>query len=364
VTYPVVISKVEIAGGPEIEGAVLKIVDRETGETVASWTSSKDEKKTVSLPEGKYTLIEVAEPDIYHQHAEDIDFEVDENGKVTVGGSEVTEVQMIDAKAGALEVVVTEKDTGDVVPDAVIEITTPDGDVITIKTDEDGKVVITNLEPGDYKVVIKEVPDGYKVVTGETDTVEVVVEDTVVHEAIIDKRTGDLEIIIVDEDTGDVVPGAEVEIVKPDGTIETYITDKDGTIVIKDTDIGDYTITVKDVPDGYTVTTEVTVKTTVVEDKKTTEIVKIDIEEDTSTEPDTETSTDLPSETTTQEPTVTTRTSTSDSTTQATTSQTSDKTKPKKTGDETPMALLIAIMSLAAGAAVVVVIKKRKINRR
>ena len=99
--------------------------------------------------------------------------------------------------------------------------------------------------------------------TGTGDTGDTGTEDTTDITTETDD-TGNLIIIVTDEETGEVVPGATVEVEYPDGKTETFVTDDEGKITIKDVPPGDYTITVIDVPEGYDVTTDEEVEVTVV----------------------------------------------------------------------------------------------------
>lgn len=87
---------------------------------------------------------------------------------------------------------------------------------------------------------------------------------------------GNLVITVFDEKTGDVVPGAKVEVINPDGTKKTYTTDDYGKVTIKNTAPGDYTVAVTDVPKGYTVTTNKKVTLTVKKNKTSSATIKID----------------------------------------------------------------------------------------
>ena len=81
---------------------------------------------------------------------------------------------------------------------------------------------------------------------------------------------GDLTIIITDEKTDDQVPGAAIEVTTPTGDKTEHVTDSTGTVTIKDTPAGDYSVVVTDVPKGYTVTKNKKVTITV-EKGQTTE---------------------------------------------------------------------------------------------
>ncbi len=81
---------------------------------------------------------------------------------------------------------------------------------------------------------------------------------------------GEVTIIITDEKTDEPVPGATVEVTTPTGDKTEHVTDSEGTITIKDTPAGDYSVVVTDAPKGYTVTKNKKVTVTV-EKGQTTE---------------------------------------------------------------------------------------------
>ncbi len=83
------ISKQDITGTTEVEGATLQILD-ENGKQVAQWISTKNAYvlKGVLNADTTYTLHEENAPDGY-AYAEDITFTIDKTGKVTVNGEDV-----------------------------------------------------------------------------------------------------------------------------------------------------------------------------------------------------------------------------------------------------------------------------------
>jgi len=73
------ITKTDLVTGEELEGAELEVIDKETGETIDKWTSSKEPHKVVGLEENKtYILKETTCPYGYEQ-AEEIEFTVTED---------------------------------------------------------------------------------------------------------------------------------------------------------------------------------------------------------------------------------------------------------------------------------------------
>ncbi len=73
------IVKTDIVTGEELEGAELEVIDKETGETIDKWTSTKEPHKVTGLEENKeYILKETTCPYGYEQ-AEEIEFTVTED---------------------------------------------------------------------------------------------------------------------------------------------------------------------------------------------------------------------------------------------------------------------------------------------
>lgn len=73
------IIKTDLVTGEELEGAELEVIDKETGETIDKWTSTKEPHRVVGLEENKtYILKETTCPYGYEQ-AEEIEFTVSED---------------------------------------------------------------------------------------------------------------------------------------------------------------------------------------------------------------------------------------------------------------------------------------------
>ena len=369
--YDVYITKAEMADGSgEVEGATLTLYDKD-GNVVESWKSEKTAHQ-VSLEAGDYTLVETLLPenDIYHVQSEDVTFTVGDDGKVASTNALGDDgVVMVDDIGGAFTVKVVEEETGTPVPNATIEITKPDGTTETVTTDENGEVIVTNLPDGEeytYKVV--KVPDGYDVKTGGTDKVTIekgktidkreeiapkaepktdatTEEKTTTEEQTTtaektteeqpddedeeedeeDEDTGTLIVTVIDEKTGKPVPNATVEITNPDGTKGTYTTDENGQIKLTELPAGEYKVVVTKVPDGYSVTTG-KVETVTVEEGKTTKHTAMIAK-------------------------------TEDSPAKSATS------KSVKTSDNAKLIPIIIVMVLSLAFIIVIIIRKRRINK-
>ncbi len=200
----------------------------------------------------------------------------DLTAKVVAASSDTVEFTNKYTIPGNLTVTVYDDLTKDVVPNAEVEITDPQGDKTTYTTDADGKITLTDIEPGDYYIETVKVPEGYSVSLGETENAEVKAGETTTHDVYI-VIPGDLIVTVYDEKTGDVVPGATVEITNPDGETTEYKTDENGQIILESTEPGDYVIETVEVPSGYEVTLGKEETATVVSKEETTHDVYIDI---------------------------------------------------------------------------------------
>lgn len=160
------ISKTDITGDTEIEGAKLTITD-ENGNIVETWTSGKEPHYIEKLPIGKYTLKEEQAPNGYVV-SEEITFEVADT-------AEIQKVAMKDDTAkGRLIIEKTDKDTGAALKGAEFELRDADGKVVeTLITDENGHATSGLLAIGTYKdgkfdkaatyyLVETKAPEGYQ----------------------------------------------------------------------------------------------------------------------------------------------------------------------------------------------------------
>ena len=158
------ISKTDITGDNELEGAVLSVIDAD-GNLVEKWTSGKEPHMIEKLPAGKYTLREETAPFGY-VIAQDIEFEVKET-------DEIQKVAMKDEAAVGKIIISKKSEDGKALAGAKFEIRDTDGKVIeTLTTDKDGHAESSELpiaafkdgkyeEAVTYTVVEVEAPKGY-----------------------------------------------------------------------------------------------------------------------------------------------------------------------------------------------------------
>lgn len=158
------ISKTDITGENELEGAVLSVIDAD-GNLVEKWTSGKEPHMIEKLPAGKYILREETAPFGY-VIAQDIEFEVKET-------DEIQKVAMKDEVAVGKIIISKKSEDGKALAGAKFEIRDKDGKVIeTLITDKDGhaesgELPIATFKDGKYEeavtytVVEVEAPEGY-----------------------------------------------------------------------------------------------------------------------------------------------------------------------------------------------------------
>ncbi|SHK54166.1 SpaA isopeptide-forming pilin-related protein [Hespellia stercorisuis] len=160
-------TKVDLTTGEELEGATLQILDKD-GTVVEEWTSTKEAHVVYGLPEGSYTLHEELAPlEDGYVSAEDIEFEVLEDGTVT-------EVEMKDGYSKT-EISKTDITTGEELEGAKLQILDKDGTVLE-EWVTDGKPHSVEKLPVGVELTLREItaPDGYEI----AEDVKFTLEDT------------------------------------------------------------------------------------------------------------------------------------------------------------------------------------------
>ena len=233
----VTITKTEVTGSKEIEGAKMTVKD-EAGKTVDTWTSGKEEHYVSGLEEGKkYTLIEETAPDGYVK-AESIEF--------TVSKEKKNEAYIMKDK----QVSVTKTDiTGtQEVPGATLIVKDEDGKTVDTWVSGDKEHYVSGLEEGKTYTLIEETaPEGY--VRAEEITFTVTNEKVDQEVNMFDAQ---VKVTKTDALTGDAVKGAEFTVFDKDGNIVDKWT-TDGTAhAVSGLDAGkEYIIKETKTPEGY-----------------------------------------------------------------------------------------------------------------
>ena len=191
-----------------ISGATLRLTDS-NGEEVETFVSSNTPYVKKGLPYGTYHLEEVEAPSGYIKTDEIVD--IDFNSNTTAN------IYTISNITGGLTIQKIDRETGDVVSGAMLEIS-KDDEVIEkiITTNEIFR--LTDLAVGTYKVVEVKAPDGY-------------IKNNKEYEVVINASNPNSSIIIenepitvnlgkIDARTGEYISGATMRLSRLDGEME------------------------------------------------------------------------------------------------------------------------------------------------
>ena len=268
----VTISKVDITGRQELEGAFLEILDKETGKAAVTaygerlaWVSNGTPKNIKGLAAGTYILRETKAPTGY-TIANEKEFKITDELNVE------NTVTMEDAPT-EVEISKTDITTGEELPGATLQVlrkvtaaggteteelvTTIYGEELEWVSGQEPKV-IKGLPAGEY--ILREVsaPNGYTV----TEDVEFEITDELKPAEKVVMRDAPSEVAIskVDlKDTTQELPGATLQILDQNGDVVTTIynerlewTTTDEPKVIQGLLDGTYTLHEKEAPAGYT----------------------------------------------------------------------------------------------------------------
>ena len=248
------LSKTDITGDVELPGAELSVINKETGEEVASWTSTDKPFVIAGLPKGDYTLNEKVAPEGYVLSTDSVDFTVNDNGEVAKAQMKDTYVDVVkEGPAGEVvygaEMTVFDKETGEVV------------DSWTVSKEDPQHKIKNLIQDKTYIISESYAPEGYVIaadieftVTGKDNQ----------HYEMIDKQVAFTKVDV----NGKPIAGMEYTVTseKTKQIVDKGITTSDGAVFLSGlVDGGDYVITETGTPEGYA--TALPVKFTV-DDKK------------------------------------------------------------------------------------------------
>lgn len=171
----VAISKRDITTNEELEGATLKLTDA-SGNTIDTWTSTKEEHIIKDLKEGTYSLTETIAPEGYALSTETITFKIDAEGKLyDQDGNSISKVIMYNTKKetpGGVSVSKQDITNGKELPGATLVIKDYDGNVIDTWVSTEQPHIIEELKAGIYTLTETIAPAGY-ILSSETITFNV-----------------------------------------------------------------------------------------------------------------------------------------------------------------------------------------------
>jgi hypothetical protein len=244
-------SKTDITGEKELEGAKLKVLDKDEN-VIDSWTSTDKTHKIEGLVAGKsYILREEIAPKGFVR-ATNIEFKV-ENTK------EIQKVTMID------KVVDMTKNNiaGDEVEGAKMQVFDKEGNIVDEWTSGKEAHKISNLVEGEkYTLHEETAPDGYVVATDIE--FEVTLEKETQHEVMTDKIVEMTKKNIA----GDEIEGASMKVFDKEGNlVDEWISGKEAHKINNLKEGNTYILHEETAPDGYVLATDV--EFTVTTDKET-----------------------------------------------------------------------------------------------
>ena len=257
----------------------------EKGTVVATLTTDeKGKAETEALYLGKYVIKETKAPNGYllnpKEFAVTLEYE-DQETEIVYGDVTVPD----ELAKGKIRITKTDKETNKPIPSgaeftvtAAEDITTPDGTVraekgtvvATLTTDDKGKAETDKLYLGKYVIKETKAPEGYLLNPKEFEvtlaykdqTTEIVYGDVTVPNQ---PAKGQIEILKKDEETGNLLSGAEFtvtaaeDITTPDGTVraekgtvvDTIVTDTTGIARSKELYLGKYVVKETKQPIGF-----------------------------------------------------------------------------------------------------------------
>ncbi|MBU5216309.1 LPXTG cell wall anchor domain-containing protein [Bacillus albus] len=248
------LSKVDNIDGTALEGAVFKIVDMDGNDVRTGITTDANGKVTISdLHPGDYQFIETTAPKHYTLDATPIKF--------TIKKSQAEQLQVTATNSlieGAVELIKVDDINPDAkLSDAVFNIIDANGKVVrtNLTTDKDGKISASNLRPGDYQFVETKAPKHYDL--NKTPIPFTIEKSQSTHVSVTAKNgltKGGVELTKVDSlDAKETLEGAVFKITDMNGNdIRTnLVTNKDGKIIAKDLQPGDYQFIETKAPKHY-----------------------------------------------------------------------------------------------------------------
>ncbi|MED0953316.1 SpaA isopeptide-forming pilin-related protein [Bacillus mobilis] len=249
------LSKVDDVDGTALKDAVFNIIDLSNGKDVhINLTTDADGKIAIpDLRPGDYQFVETKAPEHYKLDSTPLKF--------TIKKSQAEKLQVTATNSlieGAVELIKVDDINPDTkLSDAVFNIIDAKGKVVrtNLTTDKDGKVSASNLRPGDYQFVETKAPKDYDL--NKKPIPFTIEKSQPAHVSVTAKNgltKGGVELTKVDSlDAKEMLEGAVFKITDMNGNdIRTnLVTDKDGKIVAKDLQPGDYQFIETKAPKHY-----------------------------------------------------------------------------------------------------------------
>ena len=337
VNKQVKVTKTDLTGEKEVEGAHLSVVEKETGKTADTWTSGKEAHPVSGLEVGKtYVLTETRPADGYVT-AESIEFTVEDDFK--------SELHQMKDDVTRLKISKEDITNSKELPGAQLVIRDSEGNEVEKWTSAEEPHYIEMLPIGTYTLTEAAPPALYMKAedvqfevkdTGEVQTVTMLDKPTTV---VIHKKD------IVDGEKGEELPGAKLEVRDSTGKVIDSWTSGTTPHEIAYLTPGSYTLTEVTAPSGYEVAENVSFS--VADNGEVQHVTMYDSPKEEKI--------DL-----TGKKKTTTHTTPSGGGSYPS-GGTSTPSAPVKTGDNSPILLYVGILGAAAARiGVLLILKKRK----
>ena len=338
VNKQVKVTKTDLTGEKEVEGAHLSVVEKETGKTADTWTSGKEAHPVSGLEVGKtYVLTETRPADGYVT-AESIEFTVEDDFK--------SELHQMKDDVTRLKISKEDITNSKELPGAQLVIRDSEGNEVEKWTSAEEPHYIEMLPIGTYTLTEAAPPALYMKAedvqfevkdTGEIQTVTMLDKPTTV---VIHKKD------IVDGENGEELPGAKLEVRDSSGKVIDSWTSGTTPHEIAYLAPGTYTLTEVTAPSGYDVAENVSFS--VADNGQVQHVTMYDSPKEEKI--------DL-----TGKKKTTTQTTPSGGGSYP--SGGSTPTAPVKTGDNSPILLYVGILGAAAfGIVLLLILKKKREN--
>lgn len=240
--------KIDADTGDKLEGAVIRVAYDGGNDFWDLHTNASGKASLSNLKSGTYSVKEISAPAGYllNDTVQTVKLEAGKTASVTLKNK---------AKPGIL-IKKYDEDTGMPLPDAEFSVAKKGGSIVYEgMTDKSGQMKVENLSEGWYTITEIAAPKGYLIADKSKD---VYLEGGKCVEVKFDNRLRpSLQLMKLDAKTNEPLAGAKFKVTKTeDKTVSEYVTDKTGTVVIRDLDEAVYTVEEIQAPDGYTISTE------------------------------------------------------------------------------------------------------------
>ena len=335
VNKQVKITKTDITGKEEIEGAHLEVREKETNKTVDSWTSAKEAHPVSGLEVGKTYVLTETKPADGYVTAESIEFTVEDNFK--------DEEHTMQDDVTKVDISKRDITNGKELPGAQLTVKDKDGNVIESWTSANEAHHIEKLPIGTYTLTEVAAPSLYM----KAENVEFEVKDTGEIQKVV-MKDAPTQVLVHKKDftegaPGKELPGAKLEVRNEAGTVVDSWTSGTEAHALTYLPAGTYTLTEVTAPSGYEVAENVTFS--IADNATTQEVTMYDVPKENKI--------DLTGK----------KTTTGGGTTPSggsTGGGTGAYTSPVKTGDTNNITLYVVMLGLAAGAVVYLLRRKMK----